>query len=159
MALRMAIWLVHVSIPAFGLWLLVENPHLDVHYEHHGVHFWLVLATASVAMALGIVLLRAARMRADARLILVSLVFQFNAGFLALHALATPGVILQTPNAGFVAATPMGLVLGGIASQASELQGSLRSAVDKAEQWLQDAGVSADKAQQVLDRLRESAAG
>jgi len=40
------------------------------------------------------------------------------------------------------------LVLGGITSQASKLQGSLRGAVDKLEQGLQDAGVSAGKAQQ-----------
>ncbi|MBJ8339958.1 GAF domain-containing protein [Antrihabitans sp. YC3-6] len=118
---RVAVWLIHVSIPAFGLWLLVSKPHLDVHYEHHGVHFWLVLATASTAMALGFVLLRAARQRSDARLILVSLVFQFNAGFLGLHALATPGVILSSPNAGFVAATPVGLVLGGVAALASSI--------------------------------------
>lgn len=119
--LRVAIWLIHVSIPALGLWLLVAKPHLDVHYEHHPTHFWLVLGTAAIAMALGIVLLRAARLRRDARLILVSLVFQFNAGFLGLHALATPGIILHTPNAGFVAATPVGLVLGAIAALASSI--------------------------------------
>ncbi|MBJ8346226.1 adenylate/guanylate cyclase domain-containing protein [Antrihabitans sp. YC2-6] len=120
-AIRIVVWLVHVTLPAIGLWLLVSHPTLDAHYEHHGVHFWLVLATASIAMVLGIILLRAARLRADARLILVSLVFQFNAGFLALHALATPGIILQTPNAGFVAATPVGLVLGGVAALASAI--------------------------------------
>ena len=119
---RVAVWLFHVCIPAVGLWLLVSKPELDVHYEHHPVHFWLVLTTASIAMALGVVLLRAARRRSDARLILVSLVFQFNAGFLGLHALATPGIILHTPNAGFVAATPVGLVLGGIVALASAIE-------------------------------------
>jgi putative heme transporter len=39
------------------------------------------------------------------------------------------------------------LVLAGITSQAEDLEGSLQGAVQKIEGWLQDAGVSADKAQ------------
>jgi hypothetical protein len=49
--------------------------------------------------------------RADARLFLISLAFLSAAGFLALHALATPGVLLDTPNQGFVLATPVGLLI------------------------------------------------
>ncbi|RDI53903.1 adenylate/guanylate cyclase domain-containing protein [Nocardia mexicana] len=119
---KVLLWLGHVSLPAWGLWLLVSRPSLDVDYEHHGMHFWLVLATAAVAMALGVMLFRAARVRRDARLILVSLVFQFSAGFLGVHALATPGVILQKPNAGFVYAVPVGLALGGVAALASAVE-------------------------------------
>ena len=37
--------------------------------------------------------------------------FLAASGFLALHALATPGVLLDKPNLGFVIATPVGLVL------------------------------------------------
>ena len=51
----------------------------------------------------------AARHR-DARVVLVSLAF-LAAGFLGLHALATPGVLLQGPNTGFTIATPVGLTL------------------------------------------------
>jgi len=120
--LRILLWLGHLSLPAIGLWLLVSQPPLDMDYEHHVVHFWLVLLTALVAMALGVMLFRAARMRRDARLILVSLVFQFSAGFLALHALATPGVILHAPNAGFVYAVPVGLGLGGVAALISSVE-------------------------------------
>lgn len=119
---KVLLWLGHVVLPALGLWLLVARPELDVDYEHHGTHFWLVLTTAAIAMALGVILLRAARMRRDARLILVSLVFQFSAGFLGLHALATPGVILHSPNAGFVYAVPVGLGLGGIAALVSAVE-------------------------------------
>jgi hypothetical protein len=57
-------------------------------------------------------MLRAVRRRPNARLFLVALVFQLNAGFLGAHALATPGVLIAESNAGFVAATPVGLVLG-----------------------------------------------
>lgn len=119
---RILLWLGHVSLPAFGLWLLVSRPALDHDYEHQGGHFWLVLATAVIAMALGVMLFRAARTRGDARLILVSLMFQFSAGFLGLHALATPGVILLTPNAGFVYSVPVGLGLGGLAALASSVE-------------------------------------
>ena len=45
--------------------------------------------------------------RGDARLYLVSLAFLAAAGFLGLHALATPGVLLDGPNQGFTIATPV----------------------------------------------------
>jgi class 3 adenylate cyclase len=115
-------WVGAVSLPAAGLWLLVSRPMLDAHYEHHPEHFWLVLSAAMLAMSLGIILFRAARSRRDVRLILVSLMFQFAAGFLALHAVATPGVILSSPNAGFVYAVPIGLTLGGFAALASAVE-------------------------------------
>jgi class 3 adenylate cyclase len=37
-----------------------------------------------------------------------------SAGFLGLHALATPGVLLAESNAGFAVATPVGLALGAV---------------------------------------------
>jgi class 3 adenylate cyclase len=43
---------------------------------------------------------------------LISLCFLACSGFLALHALATPKVLLDGPNAGFVLATPVGLLVG-----------------------------------------------
>jgi hypothetical protein len=49
-----------------------------------------------------------ARRRGDGRLFLVSLGFLAAAGFLGLHALATPKVLLDAPNGGFVLATPVG---------------------------------------------------
>ncbi|MQY23954.1 adenylate/guanylate cyclase domain-containing protein [Nocardia macrotermitis] len=119
---RALTWLTALSLPALGLWLLIAQPMLDAHYEHHVQHFWLVLAAAVLATGLGIVLFRAARARRDLRLMLVSLTFQFSAGFLALHAVATPGVILDSPNAGFVYAVPIGLTLGGIAALASAFE-------------------------------------
>ncbi|MBY8858974.1 adenylate/guanylate cyclase domain-containing protein [Nocardia sp. CA2R105] len=119
---RALTWVTAVSLPAVGLWLLVADPMLDAHYEHHVQHFWLVLAAAVLATGLGTILFRAARARRDVRLILVSLTFQFSAGFLALHAIATPGVILNSPNAGFVYAVPIGLTLGGIAALASAVE-------------------------------------
>ena len=45
-----------------------------------------------------------------------------SAGFLALHALATPGVLLDAPNAGFVVATPVGLLLASVFAAASSIE-------------------------------------
>ncbi|NNH74094.1 adenylate/guanylate cyclase domain-containing protein [Nocardia uniformis] len=119
---RILLWLTHVSLPIAGLWVLIAQPRLDHEFQHHGVHFWLILGAAAVSLALAVLLLRAARNHRDMRLILVSLVFQLNSGFLGLHALATPGIILSTPNVGFTAAVPVGLVLGGLAALASAVE-------------------------------------
>ena len=53
-----------------------------------------MLAVAAVSVALGLAPGEAARKRDDARIFLVSLAFLTSAGFLGLHALATPGVLL-----------------------------------------------------------------
>jgi class 3 adenylate cyclase len=63
----------------------------------------------------------AARQRGDPRLFLVSMALLVSAGFLALHALATPGVVLADKNAGFVIATPVGLLLASAFAAGSAL--------------------------------------
>ena len=103
-----------VVIPVAGLGLLLARPELDVIWEHHPSHFWLVLLTAAVNVALAYVTNVAAGRYRDARLILVSMAFMASAGFLGLHALATPGVLLSAPNVGFVVATPVGLVIASV---------------------------------------------
>jgi class 3 adenylate cyclase len=112
-------WAVLVVLPVVGLGLLLARPELDVAWEHHPSHFWLVLMTAAVNVALAYVTNVAAWRYRDARLVLVSMAFLASAGFLGLHALATPGVLLPSPNAGFVVATPVGLVLASILAAAS----------------------------------------
>ncbi len=102
---------VALTIPLAGLALLLGVPSLDVHWEHHPSHFWLVFGVAIVNVALGLVVSEVARRSDDERLFLVSMVLLTSAGFLALHALATPGVVLSGPNGGFVLATPIGLLL------------------------------------------------
>ena len=107
----MALWISLLSLPLAGLVLLLARPELDVTWEHHPAHFWLVLATAAVNVGLALATGEAARRLRDGRLFGVSLAFATSAGFLGLHALATPGVVLGGANAGFVVATPIGLVL------------------------------------------------
>ena len=133
----MARWLIPLSIPLAGLALLLGEPRLDVHWEHHPAHFWLVLITALLSVVLGYLSGEAARRLDDARLFLVSLAFVTSAGFLALHALATPGVLLEKKNAGFIVATPVGLAIASIFAAASALDLSPSgSAAVMRRQWL-----------------------
>jgi adenylate cyclase len=101
-------------LPLAGFVLLMRRPQLDVHWEHHPSHFWLVLGTAAVSATLAYATGSVALRRGDARVLFVSLAFLAAATFLGLHALATPGVLLATPNAGFVLATPVGIGLGSV---------------------------------------------
>jgi class 3 adenylate cyclase len=116
---RTLIWLFHLSLPLVGLWLLLANPQFDVVWEDHGVHFWLILATALVNVGLAVLIGRAAGGRGVARLFLVALGFAAASGFFALHAAATPSVLLMTPNASFVLSTPLGIALAGAFGLAS----------------------------------------
>lgn len=100
-----------LAVPLLGLALFLAVPDADVRWEHHPAHFWLVLATAALNAALAYGTGVAARRRRDRRVHLVSLAFLSAAGFLGLHALATPGVLLEGSNLGFVIATPVGLLL------------------------------------------------
>jgi len=108
-----------VTLPLIGLAALIGRPGLDGRWEHHPAHFWLVLAAAALTIVLAYATGTAARRRSDARVFLLSLAFLATAGFLGLHALATPGVLLEQANAGFVLAMPVGLVLAGALATAS----------------------------------------
>jgi hypothetical protein len=99
---------------------VLAHPAVDESWENHPAHFWLVLTAAAINVALGYAVGVAARRRRDARLFLVSLAFVSAAGFLGLHALATPGVLIGK-NAGFELATPVGLVVAGVFAAASGL--------------------------------------
>jgi class 3 adenylate cyclase len=139
---RAAAWAAVAALPLAGLVLLLAAPETDVRWEHHPAHFWLVLASAAASTVLAYATGDVGRRRGDARLVLLSLAFLASASFLGLHALATPGVLLEQRNAGFVLATPAGLLLAAIlaalsATRAAEAHaaaivrraGALRAAV------------------------------
>ena len=121
-----------LALPVAGLIVLLAAPDTDAHWEHHPTHFWLVLGTALINVVLGLAASEAARRRGDARALLVSLAFLSSAGFLALHALATPGTVLDGPNAGFAIGTPVGLAIAAVyaAWSALDLTGE-RAACDR----------------------------
>ena len=102
--------------------LLLASAPTDVHWEHRPTHFWLILLTALVNVLLGLAASEAARRRGDARAFLVSLAFLVSAGFLGLHALATPGALIEGRSVGFVIATPIGLIVASVFAAASSLE-------------------------------------
>ena len=106
-------------LPLVGLAVLLAQPELDMSREHHPSHFWVVLIAAAVNVVLAYVTNVAAGRYRDARLTLISLAFLSSAGFLGLHALATPGVLLDSPNIGFAIATPVGLIIASVFAAAS----------------------------------------
>ncbi|HSI96870.1 MAG TPA: adenylate/guanylate cyclase domain-containing protein [Gaiellaceae bacterium] len=110
------------AAPLLLLAALRARPALDVSWENRPAHFWLVLGAAALATAIGYGVHVAARRRRDARLLLISLAFVASTGFLGLHALATPGVLLGGPNAGFELATPVGLVVAGVFVAAAAIE-------------------------------------
>lgn len=102
------------TLPLLAMLLLIRRPELDVRWEHHPAHFWLVLGAAALSALLAYGTGEAAAQRGDARLTHVSIAFLASSGFLGLHALATPGVLLTSTNAGFAIATPAGVALGSV---------------------------------------------
>ena len=106
-------------LPLLGLAVLLVQPELDMAWEHHPSHFWIVLVAAAVNVVLAYVTNIAAGRYRDARLTLISLAFLSTAGFLGLHALVTPGVLLDSPNIGFAIATPVGLIIASVFAAAS----------------------------------------
>jgi adenylate cyclase len=139
MPTRVALWIVLVAFPFLCLWFLLWQPALDVQWEHQPAHFWLVLGAALVTGVLAYTTGEAAHRRGDARLFLISLAFLVSAGFLGLHALATPGVLLAGGNTGFVIATPIGLVIASVFSAVSsfvDANASLSPAVMRRERIL-----------------------
>jgi class 3 adenylate cyclase len=127
-AARAAAWAALVVLPMAGLLVLLAAPSTDVHWEHHPAHFWLVLSSALTSAVLAYATGDTARRRGDARLFVVALAFLAAAGFLGLHALATPGVLLEQRTAGFVLATPVGLLVAAVFAALSATRAVERNA-------------------------------
>ena len=70
-----------------------------------------MLLTGVITGALAFLTGEAAARRGDARVLRLSVAFVCASGFLGLHALATPGVLLAGKNAGFQIAAAIGLLL------------------------------------------------
>jgi class 3 adenylate cyclase len=126
---RIAVTAGILMVPLVGLLLVLRQPSLDLRWEHHPAHFWLVLITAMLSAVLAYATGDAAGRRGDARLLYVSLAFLSSAGFLGLHALATPGVLLEKSNTGFLIATPVGVGIGSVFAALSTADFSGDSAV------------------------------
>jgi class 3 adenylate cyclase len=116
---RVALGAVALAIPLLGLGVLRLSDRLDRQWQHDSTHFWLVLGAAVLSAVTAYGTGAAAVRRGDVRVMYVSLAFLSSAGFLGLHALATPHMLLETPSAGFNVSTPVGIALGSLFAVAS----------------------------------------
>jgi adenylate cyclase len=115
--------------------LLLAWPRLDLHWENHPAHFWIVLMTGVVTAALAFLTGEAASRRGDARVLRLSIAFFATSGFLGLHALATPGVLLMQKNAGFDAASAIGLLIASPITAWSAVETDERSRAFVSRRW------------------------
>jgi adenylate cyclase len=92
----LAVWVVALALPLGALALLLREREMDLRWEHHPSHFWLVLSVAMVNVVLGLLASESASRRDDDRTFLVSMALLVSACFLGLHALATPGSYCTT---------------------------------------------------------------
>jgi adenylate cyclase len=126
---RAVAWIVPLALPLALVIVLRSAPAVDARWEDRPAHFWIVLAAGVLNAVLALAITEAGRRRRDARLLLIGLAFLVSAGFLGLHALATPGEIVNGANAGFVLATPVGLVLSGALAAASAVEYGLEASL------------------------------
>src|SRR3954453_22644693 len=118
-AFAAAAWVLVGALPLIGMASLLLRSRLDPHWANHRVHFLLFLAVGAVDFALAVAAGEAARKRGDARVLLISLAFLATGGFLALHAVGTPGVVFSRDLSGFKVAIPVGLVVAALLAVAS----------------------------------------
>jgi adenylate cyclase len=114
-------WLAALALPLAALVVVRLADGLDRTWRRDTAHFWLVLIDAVLAAGLGLLMSEAGRRRGDARVLLVGLACLASAGFLGLHALATPGVLLDHRSVGFMIATPVGLIIAAGFAAASSI--------------------------------------
>ena len=106
-------------LPLVGFVSLLLRAQLDPHWESPRLHFVLFLAVGSGAALLASLAAPICCLRGDARVMLLSLAFLVTGVFLAVHAIGTPGVLLNDDLPGFMVAIPSGLLLASLFACAS----------------------------------------
>jgi class 3 adenylate cyclase len=98
---------------------LLLRSRLDPQWTNQRLHFVLFLTIGSGVMVLAYAAGEAADRRGDARVFLLSVAFLATGGFLALHAVGTPGILVSKDLAGFEVAISVGLLLAALFVAAS----------------------------------------
>ncbi len=110
---------VALILPLIGLVSLFLRRALDPTWDSGRLHFVLFLAVGGGAFVLAYLAGQAAERRGDARVFLLSLAFLVTGGFLGVHAVGTPGVLLNNDLPGFKVAIPVGLLIAALFGCAS----------------------------------------
>jgi class 3 adenylate cyclase len=98
-------------LPLVGLISLLLRSKLDPNLDNHKVHFVVFVCVGGLACTLAYTAGEAATRRGDARVLLISLAFLVTGGFLALHAVGTPGILFRHEFSGFMVAISVGLLM------------------------------------------------
>jgi class 3 adenylate cyclase len=114
-----AAWVAALVLPLVGMCSLLLRRQLDPAWDGSRLHFVLFLIIGGGAFVLAYVAGQAADRRGDARVFLLSLGFLVTGGFLAVHAVGTPGVLIQRELPGFTMAIPVGLLFAALFACAS----------------------------------------
>jgi class 3 adenylate cyclase len=109
-----ALWTTVVALPIIGFVSLLERSSLDPEWTSARLHFVLFLAVGGGACILAYLAGQAANRRGDARVLLLSVAFLVTGAFLAVHALGTPGILLNDEKPGFATAIPVGMFLASL---------------------------------------------
>ena len=109
-----AAWVMALTLPLVGLCSLLLRRWLDPAWDDGRLHFVLFLAVGGAAFLLAYGAGQAAERRGDARVFLLSLGFLVTGGFLAVHAIGTPGVLIHSELPGFTMAIPIGLLFASL---------------------------------------------
>jgi class 3 adenylate cyclase len=109
-----AAWVAALTLPLVGLCSLLLRRRLDPAWDDARLHFVLFLAVGGAAFVLAYGAGQAAERRGDARVFLLSLGFLVTGGFLAVHAIGTPGALIQRELPGFTMAIPIGLLFASL---------------------------------------------
>ena len=104
-------WTLAALLPLVGFVSLLLRSHLDPTWNNHRVHFVVFLAIGGAVVALAYAAGEAADRRGDARVFLLSVAFFATGGFVALHAVGTPGILLSQDLSGFKVAISAGLLV------------------------------------------------
>src|SRR5579884_1972065 len=113
------LWVLAALLPLVGLASLLMRSQLDPNYDNHKVHFVLFVGVGAIVSVLAYVAGEAATKRGDARVLLMSLAFLLTGGFLALHAVGTPGILFASEHSGFDIAISAGMELAAVFAFAS----------------------------------------
>ena len=114
-----AAWIGASILPLVGLVSLFLRRHLDPEWSDPRLHFVLFVSVGAAACVLAYIAGQAADRRGDARVSLLSLAFLVTGGFLAVHAIGTPGILLNNEVPGFEVAIPGGLTIAALFACAS----------------------------------------
>ena len=113
------LWALVAVLPLVGLMSLLLRSRLDPNFDNHKFHFVLFVGVGAVIAVLAYMAGEAATRRGDARVLLMSLAFLLTGGFLALHAVGTPGVLFANEHSGFDIAISAGMELAALFAFAS----------------------------------------